>query len=119
MNKEELESLESLAEDCQTDVNDAVKETHKILPNITCPEIDKVLKSLSGIESTLRNRKRYDSVEALADDIETDLYGLDDKIEDLRKANEALRTLSSKWREVAEANQTTLSKFVGQIEIPE
>lgn len=60
----------------------------------TCPDIDKVIKSLKLIER-LSNLGKYEytnqELRDIISDINNEVYGLDDKLEELRASNDSLR----------------------------
>lgn len=61
----------------------------------TCPDIDKVIKEIRAALKAARDGKRMPDISDDAhrhfDDIETALWGLEDKTEELRSANNSLR----------------------------
>src|SRR3990167_1057893 len=60
----------------------------------TCPEIDKIILAIDKAQKLCENLKGEDEEGLLSRlcDIEWELGGLDDMLEDLREANDALRT---------------------------
>lgn len=60
----------------------------------TCPDIDKVLGSLSRIEKSCKYKDYYtvEDFQNVLDSISYECYGLDTILEQLRKDNEALRS---------------------------
>lgn len=63
----------------------------------TCPDIDKVIKSIKEIERlcsdrNLRGIEEIDDFKSIISEIDSELWGLQDKLEELRKSNEELRS---------------------------
>jgi hypothetical protein len=60
----------------------------------TCPDIDKVIKSLDKVMSYCKLSGREEEVDfkSIIDDIQYELWGLTDKLEDLRSSNDILRS---------------------------
>ena len=60
----------------------------------TCSDIDKLIKGQAEIMKLIRNYQKIDEVEDLRDiisDIENILWDFEDKLEELRRANDTLR----------------------------
>ena len=70
----------------------------------TCPDIDEVINAIQDAEKTAIDSQSIFDVTELheaLESIESELYHLDGKMEDLRAANDALRT----WGEEQEAEK--------------
>lgn len=63
------------------------------LPPITCPLIDSVIEGIRDAESAVKRHERMDEAELrdACSEVETDLSGLEDILEQIRDANSALR----------------------------
>lgn len=77
------------------------KEEAGPIPTVTCPDIDKIIKTIGEIERVAGRASTYDSIEELAGDIEWSFRGenLCGDLEKLRESNEQLRSLSIFWYE--------------------
>ncbi|MFC8686038.1 hypothetical protein [Brevibacillus porteri] len=62
-------------------------------PEYRCKNIDKIIKTVKTIQKSTDNPRKLDEEELidLANDINYDLYGIDNDIEDIRKALEEAR----------------------------
>lgn len=70
------------------------------IPGQTCPDIDSVIKAITNIEKVcMRADRMYDTVEQVINDIDPELYGLINTMEELRSCNENLRNLGIYWYE--------------------
>ena len=62
------------------------------LPKITCPDIDRLIKSVRAIEKVLRMRiDDMDEAIGSLNEIEYEISGFEDRLEELRSANRDLR----------------------------
>jgi hypothetical protein len=59
----------------------------------TCPDIDKIVKSIKEIEKScnLRGREDESDLKEIISDVSNEVYGLDREMEKLRKSNDELR----------------------------
>lgn len=60
----------------------------------TCPDIDKLIKGINEIQKLTKNYQKIDEVDDLKDilsDVENILWDFEDKLEELRRANDTLR----------------------------
>lgn len=86
-----------------------VKSTEKLFgieepPEHQCPAIDQICNAISSINSSV-NGGRYDSrdeAERLSD-IEYDVRGLEDDMEDVRANVEYLRNWGQEWKDLAKS----------------
>ncbi len=70
------------------------------IPGNTCPDINSVIDAITNIEKVcMRADRMYETVEQVVNDIEPELYGLIDTMEELRNCNENLRNLGIYWYE--------------------
>lgn len=61
---------------------------------VTCPDIDKLLKSLKYIYGELKNFEKDEDIDSLKErlgSIENELWGFEDVLEELRSSNASLR----------------------------
>ena len=58
------------------------------IPGITCPDINKIIAALNDISKMCNRSQHYENAESLANDIEFELYDLEDKLEGLRTCNQ-------------------------------
>lgn len=74
------------------------------MPPETCPIINQVIRGISGAADSCR-RASHDYLEDKAiryiDEIENEVSGLEDQMEEIRRANEQLRTWGHEWKELA------------------
>ena len=82
----------------------------------TCPDIDKVIKRLSPLIKQIGNLKSYDyeNTELLKDLLEECRWEMDnavDTFEDLRKANDTLRSWGQQMEEEAESASVELKEL--------
>lgn len=85
------------------------------IPDITCPAIDKMQKALGYVDKTLRKVKPYNSEDELRDfleEIESDLSGFGDELEQLRQDNESLRETGKRWYELSKDYLTAIEDRV-------
>lgn len=69
-------------------------------PEHQCKNIDKIIKIVKGIQKSTDNPRKLDEDELvdLVNDINYDLYRIDDDIEDIRKALEEVREWGQQWK---------------------
>lgn len=69
-------------------------EHHREPIKHTCPDIDKVIKSIEKINklSHLKGQEDFEEVKDLLSDINSECWGIIDVLESLRKSNEDLRS---------------------------
>lgn len=74
----------------------------------TCPDIDKVITRIKNAMKMANNgRKTYPEVDDLLYDIDDELSGCEDILEELRKANASLRNWGDQLeKEIAELSNT-------------
>jgi len=74
-------------------------------PPITCPLIDNVLGRVKTIEKLCSSTGRYaiDDIAELRSRIESEMYGIESVMEEIRTANEQLRDLSFDWYKTAKS----------------
>lgn len=60
-------------------------------PKQSCPRLDAALAAIKDVTNTLKGASHYNSVEDFADQIDRDLWNIEDDIESARKINEELR----------------------------
>lgn len=68
---------------------------NSIIPH-TCPDIDKIIKSISEAQRAIDKAKSREDWSWL-DEAENELYGLEDELEKLRKANDSLRGYAQRF----------------------
>ena len=60
----------------------------------TCPDIDKLVKGLREIEKLTKNYDKVDDIDDLKNilnEVESILWGFEDRLEELRRSNDTLR----------------------------
>lgn len=98
-------------EACDDEIQGAARETRRILPGNTCPDINAIIKTVNQVLRRLRKSEDED----LISDIQGDLESLEGELEELRDKNARLRDLSSLWREIAEGNYAIMEKAVAEL----
>lgn len=70
-------------------------------PEHQCKNIDKIIKTINGIYKSTDNPRKLeeDDIVDLLNDINYDLYHMDDDIEDIRKALEEVREWGQQWKD--------------------
>ena len=67
------------------------------LPKITCPDIDRLIKSVKAIEKVLKMRiDTIDEAIGSINEIEYEVSGFEDRLEELRDANRTLREVAER-----------------------
>lgn len=71
------------------------------MPGHTCPQIDKAIDAVNKIEKVLMKVDTQDSgdMEKAISDIDSLVYGLEQKLEALREQNQQLRDCAEYWRD--------------------
>lgn len=93
-----------------------LKKSAGEIPENTCPDIDKILKTLNGVRKDIVYycKQKYDESDELAKDV---LYSADDidvsgELEELREDNSKLRDLGKFWYEECLNMQDFLSSLI-------
>lgn len=77
------------------------------LPKITCPDIDRLIKSVRNIEKVLRMRvDDMDEAISTINEIQYEISGFEDSLEQLRDANRSLREVAERAEGLEEEVET-------------
>ncbi len=86
----------------------------------TCPDIDKVIKSINAAvkyaNEGLKTFEKYSEPYELCRDILYEIDGIDGTLEDLRSANDALRTWGTELEEEVENAANYINELENKIE---
>lgn len=72
-------------------------------PKETCPKIDKVIRAIRSIQKMVDGALKYpDQSDEILREIDSELYPLEDQLEEIRKANAEIREWGQSWKDVAQ-----------------
>ena len=89
--------------DLLRDVQEAAKRVYNRVPDQTCPAINKAIACINSSQKLAKSIHKADDIDdaySIAEDIEYELYGVADELEELREHNHTLRKVAEDLFEI-------------------